>query len=262
MDFKLSQGRRYTFRPSDDLGHYKGMHDGALSQVQTIRSRVQGLHASMQRMLTDPGVSDGEMLGVSRELVQGYEDLIRAKEEHSVHARRLQDFHAHSVTNMYRQNAERMARRDEFGGYDASTQMRLQAERDFRDKALKDQVFSGLEEKYKKLFGFNNVRIDDRFLHPANGSDLTPGALVVYDFERTVLSYLQKSGTGLLACVLKYVPGSYECLIAYPGDFERGIAGMDVKRVDISLLYAFNEGKWPDLRNWEVGTGNTMVRYN
>ena len=262
MDFKLSQGRRYTFRPSDDLGHYQGMHDGALSQVQAIRSRVQGLHASMQRMLTDPGVSDGEMLGVSRELVQGYEDLIRAKEEHSVHARRLQDFHAHSVTNMYRQNAERMARREEFAGYDAATQMRLKAERDFRDKALKDQVFSGLDEKYKKLFGFNNVRIDDRFLHPANGSDLTPGALVVYDFGRNIPSFVQKCGSGLLACVLKYVPGSYECLIAYPGDFEVGINGMDVERVDISLLYAFNEGKWPDLRKWEFGTGRTLVRYN
>ena len=175
MDFKLSQGRRYTFRPSDDLGHYQGMHDG-------------------------------------------------------------------------------VARRDEFAGYDAATQMRLKAERDSRNNALKGQVLGELPPMYKALLHYH-VRIDNLFLHQANGRDLTQSALVVYALERNVSSYVQNSGSGIVACVLKYVPGSNDCLIA-----AEGLYGIDVERVDISQLYAFNEGKWPDLLKWQLGSGKTLYR--
>jgi len=175
MDFNLSQGRQYTFRPSDDLGHYQGMHDG-------------------------------------------------------------------------------VARRDEFAGYDAATQMRLKAERDSRNNALKGQVLGELPPMYKALLHYH-VRIDNLFLHQANGRDLTRSALVVYALERNVSSYVQNSGSGIVACVLKYVPGSNDCLIA-----AEGLYGIDVERVDISQLYAFNEGKWPDLLKWQLGSGKTLYR--
>jgi len=120
---------------------------------------------------------------------------------------------------------------------------------------LMNHVLMEVPPKYK-LFNYT-CHIDLRRVHQANSRDLTRGAIVIYDLFRPYRRQLAgEMPTGKIACVLKYIPGSSECLIAYYGG--DGLVGKMVPQsVPISDLFAFEEG-FPD--TWHNHYG-TLVAY-